>query len=100
MISDGEEIAIDQQWESRKIHALRYLDSVCARPDWKGAKMRIAVEMGKPADVILDFARKHHVDRIVMCTHGRTGINRWVYGSVADKVLQAADRTVVLVRAR
>ena len=61
--------------------------------------MRIAVGMGKPADVILDFARKHHVDRIVMCTHGRTGIYRWVYGSVANKVLHAADRTAVLVRA-
>jgi nucleotide-binding universal stress UspA family protein len=55
--------------------------------------------MGGAAEAILVFARKRNVDRIVMSTHGRTGINRWVYGSVADKVLRAADRTVVLVRA-
>ena len=39
------------------------------------------------------------IHRIVMASHGRTGLGRWVYGSVADKVLRAADRTVVLVRA-
>jgi len=99
IISDGEVITIDQQWENRRIHATRYLESICTRSDWKNVKVAVAVEMGIPAEVILDFARKHRIDRIVMTTHGRTGINRWVYGSVADKVLRAADRTVVLVRA-
>lgn len=99
VISDGEVITIDQQWENRRIHATHYLESICARPDWKNVKVAVAVEMGIPPEVILDFARKHKIDRIVMTTHGRTGINRWVYGSVADKVLRAADRTVVLVRA-
>ncbi len=99
VISDGEVITIDQQWENRKIHALHYLQSISARPDWKSVKVTVAVEMGVPAEVILDFAQKHKIDRIVMSTHGRTGFNRWVYGSVADKVLRAADRTVVLVRA-
>ncbi len=99
VISDGEVITIDQQWENRRIHAMHYLESICTRPDWKNVKVAASVEMGVPAEVILDFARKHKIDRIVMTTHGRTGINRWVYGSVADKVLRAADRTVVLVRA-
>ncbi len=98
VITDGEVIAVDQQWESQRIQALRYLEKVCARPEWKSVRTRVAVEMGDPAEVILDFARAHNIDRIVMSTHGRTGINRWVYGSVAAKVLQAADRTVVLVR--
>lgn len=99
VISDGDVITIDQQWENRRIHAIRYLESIRTRPDWKNTKVGVAVEMGIPAEVILDFARNHKIDRIVMSTHGRTGINRWVYGSVADKVLRAADRTVVLVRA-
>jgi hypothetical protein len=99
VISDGEVITIDQQWENRRIHGMRYLQSICTRPDWKNVKVGVAVEMGIPAEVILDFARKHKIDRIVMSTHGRTGVNRWVYGSVADKVLRGADRTVVLVRA-
>lgn len=99
VITDGEVIAIDQQWENRRIHAVRYLENVCVGPGWKGVKTQVVVEMGNPADVILDFGRKHKVNWIVMSTHGRTGINRWVYGSVANKVLEAADRTVVLVRA-
>ena len=99
VISDGEVITIDQQSENRRIHAARYLEGICTHTDWKNVKVVVAVEMGILAEVILDFARKHKIDRIVMTTHGRTDINRWVYGSVADKVPRAADRTVVLVRA-
>lgn len=99
VITDGEEFAIDQQWERRRAGALRYLNRICDRPEWRGLHTHVAVEMGKPAEAILDFARRHNVNRIVMATHGRTGLGRWVYGSVADKVLRAADRTIVLVRA-
>lgn len=98
VVGDGEEFAIDQQWESRRINAARYLKRICARPEWRSVRARVAVETGRPAEAILDFARKHKMDRIVIATHGRTGLGRWVYGSVADKVLRAADRTVVLVR--
>jgi nucleotide-binding universal stress UspA family protein len=51
-------------------------------------------------DVILEAAEKEHVDLIVMSTHGRSGISRWVYGSVAAKILQAAHCPVFLVRAK
>ena len=98
VITDGEDFAIDQQWERRKINALRYLNGVCARPEWRGVHTHVVVEMGKPAETILDFAQRHNIDRIVMASHGRTGLGRWVYGSVADEVLRAADRTFVLVR--
>ena len=98
VISDGDVISVDRQWENQRIHALAYLEGICERQEWKQVRTQIAVEMGPPAEVILEFARKHKVNWIVMSTHGRTGINRWVYGSVATKVLEAADRTVVLVR--
>ena len=97
----GEVFTIDQQWERRKACALDYLKSISSRPQWQKVKPEIAVEMGNPPEVILDFAEKQNIDRIVMTTHGRTGISRWgwPFGSVAQKVLQAAGRTVVLVRA-
>jgi nucleotide-binding universal stress UspA family protein len=97
----GEVFTIDQQWERRKAYALDYLQSISSRPQWQKVKPEIAVEMGNPAEVILDFSEKRNIDRIVMTTHGRTGITRrgWPFGSVAQKVLHAADRTVVLVRA-
>ena len=50
-------------------------------------------------DAITDYARAEHIDLIVMSTHGRGGISRWVYGSVAEKVLQAAPCPVLLIRA-
>ena len=97
----GEVFTIDQQWESRKGRARDYLQSISKRPEWQKVKHEIAVEMGNPAEVILDFAERQNIDRIVMTTHGRSGTSRWrwTFGSVAQKVLQAAQRTVVVVRA-
>ncbi len=51
------------------------------------------------ATAILDFAESEGVDLIAMSTHGRSGLGRWVYGSVADKVLQGATCPVLLIRA-
>ncbi len=92
-------IAVDEVFASQRADALRYLDAVRHRPEWSNVPTEIFVELGRPAETILDFARVQHADRIVMATHGRTGLTRWVLGSVAEKVLHAADRTVVLVRA-
>jgi nucleotide-binding universal stress UspA family protein len=51
------------------------------------------------AELIVDAAASLDVDTIVMSTHGRGGLGRWVYGSVADKVLRSACVPVLLVRA-
>ena len=52
------------------------------------------------AATILDFAEQQKVDLIAMSTHGRSGPGRWVYGSVAEKVLQHSTCPVLLIRAR
>ena len=93
-----QQITLDQQWDLQEQQALGYLRSICGRSEWHGVQINVAVEMGRPAETILAFAEKHGFDRIVMSTHGRTGLGRWVFGSVADKVLRAANTTVVLVR--
>jgi nucleotide-binding universal stress UspA family protein len=98
-VETGHPIFIDQQWDSHKMLALRYLKGVCKRMACEDLAVHTAVEMGYPAEIILDYARRHAVDVIVMATHGRSGLQRWVYGSVADKVLQGADIPVLLVRA-
>jgi nucleotide-binding universal stress UspA family protein len=93
-----QEIAVDDQWELRRVEGLRYLRSIANRPEWQGVPVNTVVEMGRPAETILTFAENNRIGRIVMSTHGRTGLGRWVFGSVADKVLRAANTTVVLVR--
>jgi nucleotide-binding universal stress UspA family protein len=95
-----QQITLDQQWEIQKEQARRYLHAMASRPEWQGVQVNVVVEMGNPAETILRFAEKRSVNRIVMSTHGRTGLGRWVFGSVADKVLRAANTTVVLVRPR
>lgn len=52
------------------------------------------------ADALLQVAESLKIDAIVMSTHGRGGLSRWVFGSVADKVLRYADVPVLLIRAK
>lgn len=54
--------------------------------------------MGEPASVIIDDANAHGAKIIVLATHGRSGFARWVFGSVADRVLRSAPAPVLLVR--
>ncbi len=57
------------------------------------------VLFGNVADTLVDFANENHVDLVVMATHGRTGVGRWVLGSVADRILHALSVPVLMVRA-
>jgi nucleotide-binding universal stress UspA family protein len=53
----------------------------------------------KPAaEKIIDFSETQNCDLIVMSTNGRSGIGRWVFGSVTDKVLHAGKKPVLVVR--
>lgn len=65
-----------------------------------GVKTDIAVLGGDPADVIVEEAAKVPGTMIAISTHGRTGIGRWLLGSVTDKVIRQAKDPVLVVRAR
>jgi universal stress protein A len=56
------------------------------------------VEKGDPADVILRKAEEMNCDLIVMGTHGRTGLSRWLTGHVVDAVAQTAACAVLTMR--
>ncbi len=92
-------IFVDEQWQLQKSFALTYLKDICDRVECDEVKIHRVVEMGLPAETIIDFAQRHPIDLIVMATHGRSGLQRWVFGSVADKVLRGANIPVLLVRA-
>ena len=55
--------------------------------------------MGSVADKLIDYAEAHEVDMILMATHGRSGVSRWVRGSIADRILRASRVPVLMVRA-
>ncbi len=57
-----------------------------------------AVIVSQAADVILSVVQKQHIDLIVLCSHGYTGMKRWVLGSIAEKVAHHAPVPVLLLR--
>jgi nucleotide-binding universal stress UspA family protein len=59
---------------------------------------RVEQRQGDPADVILETAEKEEMDLIAMTTHGRSGPSRWLFGSVAAKVLRGASTPLLVVR--
>jgi nucleotide-binding universal stress UspA family protein len=75
-----------------------YLALVQKRLEGEGLRVRIVAPQGKPADEITEYCHTNPISLIVMSTHGRSGISRWAYGSVADKVLQGTSSPIFLVR--
>ena len=65
-----------------------------------GLKTRTEVPEGNPAELLIDYTNKNHVDLIIMSTHGRTGVSKWAFGSIAEKVLKGAQCPILLIRAR
>jgi len=57
------------------------------------------VEIGQPEVVIIETAAQNKGTLVAMATHGRTGMSRWLLGSVAEKVLRGSTNPLLLVRA-
>lgn len=73
------------------------LEQIAADIRADGLVVGTHVEAGAPAGVVLDHARAHGAGLIVMCTHRRAGLDRAIYGSVADEVLRRSEVPVLLV---
>ncbi len=86
-------------WEVQKQVAEDYLQGIQARVEAEGLRCTTAVRQGDVADEIIRYCGEVGRTLVVMSTHGRSGLGRWVYGSVADRVLRYADVPVLLVRA-
>ena len=79
--------------------ATKYLRKAAQPLKKKGATTKIRVEVGNAAEMIIKVADELNTDIIAMSTHGRSGLSRWAFGSVADKVLRGANTPVLVVRA-
>lgn len=78
--------------------AARYLAGVAERLTAEGATVRWVVKVGNAADTILDVVRTEGATIIAMSTHGRSGVTRWLLGSVTEKVLRASPVPLLLAR--
>jgi nucleotide-binding universal stress UspA family protein len=74
-----------------------YLKSKAQKLSEKGYEVACLVESGEPARLILETGNKSDVDVIVMTTHGRSGLSRWLFGSVTQKVISQMERPVLVI---
>lgn len=84
--------------EAMTSEAQATLDAAAAPLRERGIQTETVVLKGNPADSILAYAHENQIDMIVMSTHGRTGLARLVFGSVAESVLRNASCPVLLIR--
>ena len=76
-----------------------YLDQVVKRLEPGDAELHSEVLIGNVADSLADYSEINKFDLILIATHGRSGVSRWVRGSIADKVLRSSNIPVLMVRA-
>jgi nucleotide-binding universal stress UspA family protein len=95
--------ALWESWDEEVVTAEKYLETVADRllAETTGLHVDVntALLKGDPAPNIISYVEHHpEVMTIAMSTHGRSGLGRWVFGSVAEKVLQGSSVPLLLVR--
>lgn len=80
--------------------AVSYLERMKLRLQLTGVESRSQVVIGNPADAIVQIIRAESADVVVMSTHGRSGVERMVHGSVVSKVISNAICPLILMRGK
>jgi nucleotide-binding universal stress UspA family protein len=91
---------IADDMEHIKCETQKYVERIANQLRGEGLKACGEVHGGPVAEAILSRAQQLHADLIVMATHGRDGAQRWLLGSIADKVVHSSCAPVLLVRAQ
>ena len=103
-LAAGSEIAFfenfQEELEQRTKQARVYLAGLEGEFREKGIEARVRVVHGPVVEAILNAAERENADLIVLASHGRSGVSRVFYGSVAAGILQRADRPLLLIRSR
>jgi len=82
-----------------KATAESYLSQLIKRTRYDGVSVKPEVITGTPTESIAGYAIKNSIDLITIATHGRSGISRWSWGNVADRVLRSSCVPILMVRA-
>lgn len=91
-------LQVVQQTNHNEADAESYLQTQCAGLEQQGIATNYKVQVGSPADRIIDLGDELAVDLVAMSTRGRTGISLWTLGSVAQKVLLGGSTPLLLLR--
>jgi nucleotide-binding universal stress UspA family protein len=88
----------DQEIASAVDEAKRSVARAAAVLRDQGLRVTTEVQLGDPAEEIVAYAEQEGVDIIVICSHGSGGIKRWVFGSVAEKVVAGTTVPLLIIR--
>jgi len=83
--------------QSSEAGARKYLAGITASLVEEGINTESVVASGKPAEQVVIFAKRNSIDLIVMATHGRSGVSRRPYGSVAEMVMRTSSVPILVV---
>ncbi len=89
-----------EMFERLEREAEDYLAATAARLERQSIPVTWEVLSGDPGKELLDYVERERPDLMVITTHGRGGLSRWFYGSIADKLVTASEVPVLLIRAR
>jgi nucleotide-binding universal stress UspA family protein len=88
-----------QSFQEEALAGARKKMAAVAQEYLKGfARLETRVMSGAPAEKIVELARQEKIDLIIMGAHGRAGLERAIFGSVADKVVRSAPCPVLTIR--
>lgn len=96
-VSAAEGLFLDRLIEEQARRLETYLETIAG--NFPRGAVQWRVEKGNAAEAIIGSAAADKTTLIAMATHGRSGLNRWLVGSVAEKVLRGAANPLLLVRA-
>lgn len=92
------EVAADAVADELRSEGTAAVEAVADRAEGAGVAVETAVETGVVHQSIVDYVDREGIDLVVMGTHGRTGVGRFLLGSVAEKVIRTAEAPVMTVR--
>lgn len=88
----------EQEIDAIRKESHAYLEKAAEGLKAKGANVNTRVSVGNAAQQIIKASEEIPATLIVMSTHGRTGLGRWAFGSVTERVLRGGTLPVLLVR--
>ena len=92
----GDDLLEKAKYENAKA-AQDYIFKMASTLKAEGLTTRGVTTNGRPSDEIIDYSQKNNIDLIVMSTHGRSGISRFYFGSVADRVSRHSPIPVLII---
>ncbi|MCB8918302.1 MAG: universal stress protein [Ardenticatenaceae bacterium] len=96
---DWTESGLNQRLHESVRESVRaYLEQTALHTKRPGQEIDYIVLDGAPAQTILDYIDVQGTDLVVMATHGRGGLRRWVYGSITEKVMRSANCSMLIIR--